>query len=213
MKTAVRSAPAALPVPLRRPLTVVALLAAIVVVVLGVLHFHDSGLTGLDAAVLPSLDGVQPPWRYLALVFDFCGEPVGATLLVAAITIACLAARRVRTALLTVLGIVVTVGVTTVLKPLVGRTIHGGYLSYPSGHTALATALTLAVAMALTSRFGRLAAFAVVLASALVAALAMGWAEVALGAHYPTDAVGGFCAALAVIPAVAWLVDRVADRI
>ena len=71
MKTAVRSAPAALPVPLRRPLTVVALLAAIVVVVLGVLHFHDSGLTGLDAAVLPSLDGVQPPWRYLALVFDF----------------------------------------------------------------------------------------------------------------------------------------------
>jgi undecaprenyl-diphosphatase len=39
----------------------------------------------------------------------------------------------------------------------------------------------------------------------------LGWAEVALGAHYPTDALGGWCTALAVIPATAWLVDRTAD--
>jgi undecaprenyl-diphosphatase len=40
----------------------------------------------------------------------------------------------------------------------------------------------------------------------------MGWAQVALGAHYPTDVLGGWCTALAVVPATAWLVDRIADR-
>jgi membrane-associated phospholipid phosphatase len=45
----------------------------------------------------------------------------------------------------------------------------------------------------------------------LLAAAAMAWAQVLLNAHYPTDTVGGFCAALAVVPAVAWTIDRVAD--
>jgi undecaprenyl-diphosphatase len=41
----------------------------------------------------------------------------------------------------------------------------------------------------------------------------MGWAQVVLGAHYATDALGGWCTALVVIPATAWLVDRTADRL
>jgi undecaprenyl-diphosphatase len=36
---------------------------------------------------------------------------------------------------------------------------------------------------------------------------------VVLGAHYPTDVLGGWCTALAVIPVTAWLVDRLADRV
>jgi len=200
----------ALPGVLRLPLLVVALLAAVVVVVVGVLHFDDSSLTGLDAALLPSIDGVEPPWRYLALIFDFGGEPIGSTALVAGITLACVAARRYRTALVTVVGVLVTVGVTTVLKPVVGRKIHEEFLSYPSGHTALATALALVLAFLLVDKLTlrRLPAVLVVLGFALVAGLAMGWAEVALGAHYPTDAIGGFCTALVVVPAAAWLVDR-----
>jgi membrane-associated phospholipid phosphatase len=116
---------------------------------------------------------------------------------------------------LTVLGVVVTVAVTTALKPIVGRTIHGEFLSYPSGHTALATALALVIAFVLADRLalGRAAAMLLILGFALVAGAAMGWAEVGLGAHYPTDAVGGFCAALAAVPATAWLVDRVATRL
>ncbi|MEV6831578.1 phosphatase PAP2 family protein [Amycolatopsis sp. NPDC051102] len=215
MRQLVRTAPAALPPVLRAPLAMSAALATAVVVALGILHFHDSGLTGIDAAILPSIDGVRPPWRYLALVFDFGGEPVGSVILVALLAGVCFLAHRVRTAVLTVLGVVVTVAVTTVLKPIVGRRIHGEFLSYPSGHTALATALALIVALLLTDRLGlgRGAAVVLALGLAVVAGVAMGWAEVALGAHYPTDALGGFCAALAAVPATAWLLDRVADRL
>ncbi|EOD67925.1 phosphatase PAP2 family protein [Amycolatopsis vancoresmycina] len=215
MRQLVRTAPAALPPVLRTPLAMSAALATAVVLALGILHFHDSGLTGLDAAILPSIDGVQPPWRYVALVFDFGGEPVGSVILVALLAGVCVLARRLRTAVLTVLGVVVTVAVTTVLKPIVGRNIHGEFLSYPSGHTALATALALVVGLLLTDRLslGRGAAVVLVLGLAVVAGVAMGWAEVALGAHYPTDALGGFCAALATVPATAWLLDRVADRL
>jgi membrane-associated phospholipid phosphatase len=211
----VRTAPAALPAALRAPLAMTAALATAVLVALGILHFHDSGLTGIDAAVLPSIDGVQPPWRYVALVFDFGGEPLGSTILVALIAAVCFLVHRIRAAVVTVLGVVVTVAVTTLLKPIVGRTIHGEFLSYPSGHTALATALAVVIALVLADRLGlgRAPAVVLVLGLAVVAGVAMGWAEVALGAHYPTDAVGGFCAALAAVPATAWLVDRAAERL
>ncbi|WP_372671329.1 phosphatase PAP2 family protein [Amycolatopsis kentuckyensis] len=215
MRQQVRAAPAAMPAVLRAPLAMTAALATAVLVALGILHFHDSGLTGIDAAVLPSIDGVQPPWRYVALVIDFGGEPVGSTVLVALLAAVCFLVHRLRTAVLTVLGVVVTVAVTTVLKPIVGRTIHGEFLSYPSGHTALATALALVIGLLLVDRLGlgRVAGVVLVLGLALVAGVAMGWAEVALGAHYPTDAMGGFCAALAAVPVTGWLVDRAADRL
>ena len=215
MRQLVRTAPAALPAVLRSPLAMTAALATAVLVALGILHFHDSGLTGIDAALLPAIDGVRPPWRYVALVIDFGGEPVGSVILIGLLAGVCWLARQVRTAVLTVLGVVVTVAVTTVLKPVVGRTIHGEFLSYPSGHTALATALALVIALVLTERLGlgRVAGLVLVLGLALVAGLAMGWAEVALGAHYPTDALGGFCAALAAVPATARVLDRTADRL
>jgi membrane-associated phospholipid phosphatase len=211
----VREAPAAVPAGLRAPLAMTAALATAVLVALGILHFHDSGLTGIDAAVLPSIDGVRPPWRYVALVIDFGGEPVGATILVAVLALVCFLVHRIRAAVLTVLGVAVTVAVTTSLKPIIGRTIHGEFLSYPSGHTALATALAVVIALLVADRLGlgRVPAVVLVLGLALVAGVAMGWAEVALGAHYPTDAVGGFCAALATVPATAWVVDRAAARL
>jgi undecaprenyl-diphosphatase len=47
---------------------------------------------------------------------------------------------------------------------------------------------------------------------AVPAAAVMAWAQVLLNAHYPTDTFGGFCATLAVVPAVAWAIDWIADR-
>lgn len=158
-------------------------------------------------------EGVRPPWWNVADALDFLGEPVGATMSVLAAVAACLLLRRPRAAVLVVAGSGATVATTTLLKPLMGRTIHGGYLSYPSGHTAFLSALALMVALLAAGRLGlgRAAGTALVLAASLVAGAAMGWAQVVTGAHYPTDTLGGWCTALVVAPATAWLVDRIAD--
>ncbi|GGU82545.1 membrane protein [Streptomyces albospinus] len=208
-----RPAPAVLSPSLRAWLGLVAALAALVVVVLGVLYADDGKPGMVDAWIWAAVDGVGPSWRYVALAMDFLGEPVGAATLVVATVTGCLLLRRPRAAVFVVAGAGMTVGAVTLLKSLVGRTIHGDNLSYPSGHTAFFTALCLVVALLATGRLGlgRAAGTLLVLAAALVAGAAMGWAQVALGAHYPTDVLGGWCTALAVMPATAWLVDRTAD--
>lgn len=209
-----RSAPAVLPLSLRAWLGLIAALAALVVVVLGVLYAGRSRPGRVDAWIQPAIDGVRPPWRQVALSLDFLGEPVGAAAVVVAAVTCCLLLRRPRAAVLVVAGAGMSVGAATLLKSLVGRTIHDGNLSYPSGHTAFLTALALVAALLATGRLGlgRTAGTSLVLVAALVAGAAMGWAQVALGAHYPTDVLGGWCTALAVTPATAWLVDRTADR-
>jgi membrane-associated phospholipid phosphatase len=210
-----RPAPAVLPPSLRAWVGLIAVLAALVVVVLGGLYAgHDEPGTVDRWIIQPTADSVRPPWRNVALATDFLGEPAGSAMLVVAAVAGCLLLRRPRAAVLIVAGVGMTVATTTLLKSLVGRTIHGDNLSYPSGHTAFVTALALMVALLAAGRLGlgRTAGTLLVLAAALVAGAAMGWAQVALGAHYPTDVLGGWCTALAVIPATAWLVDRTADR-
>ncbi|GAA4325735.1 phosphatase PAP2 family protein [Streptomyces venetus] len=204
-----------LPPSLRAWLGLIAALAALLVVALGVLYAGAGEAGTVDAWIQPTVEGVRSPWRSIALATDFLGEPVGAATLVVVTVTVCLLLRRPRAAALVVAGVATAVGATTLLKPLAGRTIHGdANLSYPSGHTAFLTALALVVALLATGRLGlgRTAGISLVLAAALVAGCAMGWAQVALGAHYPTDVLGGWCTALAVVPATAWLVDRTADR-
>ncbi|WP_424887026.1 phosphatase PAP2 family protein [Streptomyces sp. XH2] len=212
-----RQAPAVVPSLLRAWLGLIAALAALVVVVLGVLYVGHSEPGTVDRWVIqPTADSVGPPWRRVALAADFLGEPAGSAILVVAAAGGCLLLRRPRAAVFVVAGVGISVGVATLLKHLVGRTIHGaGNLSYPSGHTAFFTALALVVALFATGRLGlgRTAGALLVLATTLVAGAAMGWAQVALGAHYPTDVLGGWCTALAVTPATAWLVDRTADQL
>ncbi|MEK2477205.1 MULTISPECIES: phosphatase PAP2 family protein [Streptomyces] len=209
-----RSAPAALPPSLRSWLGLIAALAALVVAVLGVLYAGDGKPGRVDVWIRAAVGGVRPSWRYVALAMDFLGEPAGSATLVAVTVTGCLLLRRPRTAVFAVAGVGMAVGTTTLLKHLVGRTIHGDNLSYPSGHTAFFTALSLVVALLATGRLGlgRAAGTLLVLAAALVAGAAMGWAQVVLGAHYPTDVLGGWCTALAVTAATGWLVDRLADR-
>ncbi|MHB9756167.1 phosphatase PAP2 family protein [Streptomyces sp. BYX5S] len=200
---------------LRAPLALIGALAALTAVALGVLYSGDGAPGRLDSWIVhPTADSVGPPWRGVALAVDFLGEPVGAVVLVFAVVAWCLLLRRPRAAVLVVAGVVATVGTGTAVKPLVGRTIHGpDNLAYPSGHTAFLTALALAVALTAVGRLGlgRAAGTSLVLGAALVAGAAMGWAEVALSAHYATDVLGGWCTALVVVPVTGWLVDRVAD--
>ncbi|MFH8386666.1 phosphatase PAP2 family protein [Kitasatospora sp. NPDC018058] len=215
-----RPAPAVPPPSPRVWLGLIATFAALVVVVLGI-RYADEGEPGrVDARIGAAVYGVGSPWRSVALAMDSLGEPVGASALVVPIVTGCLLLRRPRAAVFVVAGVGMAVGTATLLKHLAGRTIHGGNLSYPSGHTAFFTAFALVVAMLATRRRGRdgpglggPAGTLLALAAALVAGAVMGWAQVALGAHYPTDVLGGWCTALAVVPATAWLVDRAADRL
>ncbi|MEU9605679.1 phosphatase PAP2 family protein [Streptomyces sp. NPDC048057] len=205
-----RAAPAVLPPSLRAGLALVAALAALVVALVGAWYAGHSRPGAVDAWVQPAVDGTGSPWRRVALAVDFLGEPIGAAVLVGAAVAGCLLLRQPRATVLVVVGTGATVGATTLLKPLVGRTIHGDNLSYPSGHTAFLTAFALAVALLAAGRLGLGpgAGALFVLGAALVAGAAMGWAQIALGAHYPTDVLGGWCTAVAVVTATAWLVDR-----
>lgn len=211
-----RSTTAALPPSLRARLGLVAVLAALVVAVLAVLFAGHSRPGRVDSWIFPpTSDSVRPPLRYIADTLDFLGEPTGSVMVVVAAVTCCLLLRRPRAAVLMVAGVGLAVSTTTLLKHVVGRTIHGpDNLSYPSGHTTFFTALAFVAALLATERLGlgARAGTSLVLGAALVAGAAMGWAEVGLGAHYPTDALGGWCTALAVVPATAWLVDRAADR-
>ncbi|MGH3433806.1 MAG: phosphatase PAP2 family protein [Thermocrispum sp.] len=201
----------ALPPALRAPMAVAAVAAAIVLAALAVLYAADARLWTSDGVEGPI---IGQPFKPLALAIDFLAEPAGAAVLVPALVIGCLLFGRRRLAVLAVAGPVLTVGATTAIKPLVGRTIHGDHLSFPSGHTALLTVLGLILALLLADRLrpGRAVALLLVLGAAVAFGGAMAWAQTVLSAHYATDTVGGFCTALTVVTATAWAIDRYADR-
>jgi undecaprenyl-diphosphatase len=122
---------------------------------------------------------------------------------------------RRRAALLAVAGPPVAVGFTDlVLKPAIGRRLGDG-LAFPSGHTTAAVSVALVVVVVLLGPSRprwpaamRWSASALAVACAGVVAVAL----VGSGYHYATDTLGGLCVAAALVPAVAWVIDAVADR-
>jgi membrane-associated phospholipid phosphatase len=207
-----RAVPPILPPARRRPVAIVGVLAALVVVILGLTFAGDSAPAAFDRAVQPGLESSTTAMSALANAIDYAGEPVGLAVLVALLVGVSLLLRRLRVAVLVVLGTGMTISATTALKPLVDRTIHGFYLSYPSGHTASATALAMIAALLVWHHLRRAAALVLLYAVALVAGAATAWAQAGRMAHYPSDTVGGWCTALAVVPATAWLVDHAAAQ-
>ncbi|NIH82805.1 undecaprenyl-diphosphatase [Amycolatopsis viridis] len=199
-----------LPAPAARVLHVTAAVAAVVVVLLGVLNAGHTEPGWFDAWVQPAATrSVGAAWS-AAIAVDFLGEPRGSVTVVVVLAVLFAVLRRWRVLALALAGPGLTIAVTALGKPLADRTIHTVYLSYPSGHTAFVTAVTLAVAMPLAGRLR--AGPVVVLACALVTGAYAGWAQVGLSAHYATDAIGGFCTAVAVVPATATLIDRIWRR-
>jgi membrane-associated phospholipid phosphatase len=203
--------PPILPQALRRPVAIVAVLAALVAVTLALAFAGDTVPTSFDRAVQPGLESSTTAASAWAKAVDSAGEPVGLGVLVALLVGVSLLLRRPRVAVLVVLGTGLSISVTTALKPLVGRMIHGVYLSYPSGHTASATALAMSAALLVWHRLkSRAAALALLYGAAMAAGAAAAWVQAGWLAHYPTDTVGGWCTALAVVPATGLLVDHAA---
>lgn len=203
-----------LPARLGPPLGVTSVLAAITLAVLGFAYAGRSVGSAVDLGIRTDLRQLGAPWRQIALVVDWTGEPVGAALLLATLVLVFLRMGNRRAALLAVAGPGVSVAVTMAMKPLVGSTINDGFLSFPSGHTATATSFALVAMLVVAGRrqLGPATGMLLVAVVTVPAAAAMAWAQVLLNAHYPTDTVGGFCAAVAIVPAAAWTIDRVADR-
>lgn len=193
----------------------VAVCAAVTVAALGVLFAGDTTGTVFDGWLRSELMESGSPWRQFALIVDYTAEPLGGPLTLGVLVLVCLRLGHRRAAVLAVVGTGLSVACTTGLKPVVGRDINNGFLAFPSGHTAAATALTLVAVLVFVQRrrLDAAAATSLALGLALAAALAMAWAQVLLNSHYPTDTVGGFATALAVVPAAGWAIDRAADRL
>ena len=217
MGDAVTRARPALPSSVRTPLAVAALVAAVVAVTLGALFAGHSLPSAFDAWALRVTEWSVPnPSDPLtaAWIIGTAGDPPVAAALVLILVAVCWRMGRKRLALLAVVGPVATGVITTVLKPVIDRTINGDHLSYPSGHTAFLTGIGIVVGLLLVDRLEppRVAAVTVVLGCAVVAGAAMAWSQTASIVHYATDTIGGFCTAFVLVIPAAWLIDRVASR-
>ncbi|HEY7324844.1 MAG TPA: phosphatase PAP2 family protein [Streptosporangiaceae bacterium] len=203
-----------LPAGARRPAAILGVGCLVLVVVLGIISWHQGHGNAVDRLVDSWVIGLGVPEHILATVSRI-GGVTATTVLTAVLAVACLAARRVSGAVLAVAGVALASAMTEfVLKPLVHRTITG-FLSYPSGHTTGLFALTTAIAMVLIAprgaRPGRAVRVAIVAAAALVAS-AVGLAMVSLGFHYFTDTIAGAAVGTGVVIGVAFLLDLPAAR-
>lgn len=214
MPSVLAEGPRALPPALRRPMTIVAGLAAVLFTVVAARYAGEVAPGRVDQWIRRAVEGLWSEPNLGIFMIAVVGDPPVAVTLTILLAAVCLTLRRPRLAVVTVAGMGVAGVLATALKPVVGRTIHGDFLAYPSGHTAAATVLALVVMLLLVDLLdtGRLPGVLLILSGAGVAGTAMALSQIVLNVHYPTDTVGGFCTAMVVVPATAYLVDRVADR-
>lgn len=185
-------------------------LGALLLVIPALVFAGDTGPGRIDRWVQHLVAGPAAGAWELAHGLDWLGEPVGRAVMVLAVAALCLVAKRPALAATALVGIAAISVLTTVLKPIVDRRIHDGFLSYPSGHTAAVTAAAMVVGLLLADLLhaGAVTGTAIVLATAVLGGGLMAAAQIVLSAHYATDTVGGFGCALLVIPLTAAVIDR-----
>lgn len=195
---------------LRLPVAVVAVFSAAIALIIGLHVAGTSAPSGVDAwgssRVHNLLSGVPGlTWAVVRL-----GDPGPMFVLAALLAALCGLLRRPFHALLSLTAPFAAGAVARLLKPAVGRTFEG-FLAFPSGHTAAVTALALVAGLLLISVARAPLAVAVSVAAAMVllAGAVIGLALVAVDWHYPTDALGGFCTAITLVVALAFILDGI----
>jgi membrane-associated phospholipid phosphatase len=192
----------------RRRALVVVVVAVLITGALGVRYAGDSHPAWLDQVALSMAREWFPMPRALAMVVISSYDPVPLAVLIVALAAVCLVVGRRELAVLAVTGPVLTGIVTTVVKPVIERTKNGD-LSYPSGHMGSAVAIAVVVGLLLVSLLGpRRWVSAVAVAVPVLWGATVGLAMTVTNYHYWTDAVGGFCTAVAVVLSLALLIDR-----
>lgn len=211
--TAVVPKPALVPAAVRRPVVLVIVVATLVLAVLAVRFAGTSEAGGVDRRVDAVVDPVAVHTRLVDRLVAV-GAPTNVVVIAALLVAVCLVARQWRVAALAVLGPGATGIATSVLKPVIGRTLDGE-LAFPSGHTGGATAVGLVLALLAVGllRPRRAGWLMIVAAGALVVGGTVAAALIASKTHYATDTVGGWCTAVAVVLGGALLVDRVAGAV
>lgn len=214
MTSAGPPAPPALPAYLRRPAAVAVGLATVVFALLGTRYAGESGYGRIDGHAENLVDSLTSAHVWILQRLSELGSPPLVVFAAFAFCGLCLALGRRRLAVVAIVGPGLTGVATTFLKPAIGRTMEFGGFAYPSGHTGGATSIALVAALLLVSlvRPGRITGIALVVTIALVVGGTIGTAMIATGAHYPTDTVGGFCAAVAFVLGTALLLEFVAAR-
>ena len=211
--TLVSGAAPLVPRRIRRSATALAVACALVLVALAA-RYRDTDAAGqLDAAAMSRIQDVlanhsQELWLIVRL-----GGPVPIFAMAVLLASVSLATGRPRLAVLAFAGPCVTGVVTTVLQPLVGRTLEGDF-ALPSGHTGVATAISAVAALVVTGSVRTRLVTVAAVATAVVFAVGtvMGIALIANGQHYPTDVVAGFCTALAIVLGLALGLDSIGPR-
>jgi membrane-associated phospholipid phosphatase len=199
--------------PLRRSATALAVASALVLVALAA-RYRDTGAAGqLDLAVMSRIQDLlanhsQQLWLIVRL-----GHPVPIFVMAVLLALVCLATRRPRLAVLAFAGPGATGIATTVLQPIVGRTLEGVF-ALPSGHTGAVTAIATVAALAIIGsvRTRLVTVAAVATAGVFAVGTVMGIALIANGLHYPTDVVAGFCAALTIVLGLGLGFDSIVPR-
>jgi membrane-associated phospholipid phosphatase len=196
-----------------RPVVVIVVACAAVVLGLGLLFHHQRDGLPLDHAVYGMVYRNFVGERGLLQAMLVPTEPVLLVIVVALFVMLAVARRRPRVALLAVVGPLLAVGLNAVVfKPLVDRTINNGNLAYPSGHTTgLVAVLTVLVLATVTSRVPK-PLVSLVIIVALVVTVVAATALVGMKYHYVTDTVGGACLAVATVLGVALAIDAGAAK-
>lgn len=200
-----------------RPLALLAWIVAVGVLAALSWHFAHAPATNTpDTVVSAQVKARLAAHPHLLSMASRLGSP--AAVIVGSVVLSALSllTRRPRAALFALVAAPAAGAVTElVLKPAVHREQNVNALLFPSGHTTGAFALALTVFVLLLPHegtrlvpaIGRLVVGVAALAVASVVAIAV----VALGWHYVTDAIGGVATALAVVVAVAALIDAAAS--
>jgi len=185
------------------------MLALLVFGVFAARYADDSSAGRLDRRV-QRLVNDGPSLPDAVIVF---GNPVTVVVLAVLLAGLALALGHRRLAVLAIVGPGLTGVATTTLKPIIGRTIDGGF-AFPSGHTGGATALGVVAALLLITVLRPATGTSALLlaAGALGSGGAMALALVADRIHYPTDTLGGFCVAVATVLTSALVIERWAER-
>lgn len=189
---------------LRPALLAPALVGILITVLLGVPLAGENGPDPVDRVLTRWLEHALGGQFELMWLFVAPAQPAVLLPVLSVVVLVLVAGRRWTELLVAVAGPALAVALNTwVLKPAFGRFYYDDHLAYPSGHTVSLAAV--ATVLVLLARPGP--ATAVITAIGVLTVAAAGAGAVVLGYHYPTDIVGGAAFGVAVVCAVAAVVN------